>query len=87
VQEIDRAVAVLTTHFEMLKVAGEAEQKAWQTLKSDIAQHAGCSAKGSISKLFNRWLLTACKTEAECNAVKGFCAWVTEHSLDASYKE
>lgn len=32
----------------------------------------------AIVELFNRWLLTTCKSEIECNAVKSFCEYVQQ---------
>jgi len=32
----------------------------------------------SIVKLFNRWLLTVCKSKVECDTVKSFCEYVQQ---------
>lgn len=36
------------------------------------------SAMDAIPALFNRWLLTVCQSESDCNVVKSFLTWAQE---------
>ena len=44
----------------------------------ELAQQTNNSVRDAIPALFNKWLLTVCQSESDCNIVRSFLTWAQE---------